>query len=348
MYRLTSIMAALLALMACGEKASGPVGYALDPDWPLVPQGIDMGEVSGVAVDSEGYLFAFHRAGRTMDEAALEAGPIAADTILKLDPESGQVLARFGAGLFVMPYGLSIDRDDNLWATDSVAHQVIKLSPEGQVLLTIGEYGVAGQDESHFDGPTDVAFLSSSEVLVADGYGNSRVAHMFANGTFREEWGSAGNDKGEFHIVHSVAVNNDDRIYVADRDNERVQLFDQYGNFLGAIDELVAGRPYGVEVGSENTLYIVSTYGPEEGGTRMIKMTSEGAVLADVEVPQDTLQHVFGHDIAVAPNGDVFIGNIRSPGIFKISLQELVTKPVMIEEQVFEAVEDDNLIILDQ
>ena len=246
-----------------------------------------------------------------------------------------------------MPHGLTIDRDDNLWLTDIATQQVTKMTSGGEVLLLIGEYGVQGDDDRHFALPTDVAFLSSNEVLVADGVGNSRVAHLFANGTFREDWGRAGNDNGEFHVLQGIAVAQDDRVYVADRDNERVQLFDQYGNFLGAFDEPVSGRPYGIEVASDNTLYIVSAYEPEEGGTRMIQITGEGFVLADVVIPQGTLEHVFGHDIAVAPNGDVFIGNVRSPGIFKLSMQELAPDPVVEEEKMSADVDDKNLIILD-
>ena len=309
---------ALLALIvtACGSEPEVE-GYRLDPQWPGGPKGTPMGGVSGVAVNSQGQLIVFHRAGRSWSEGDMPAGVIEEDTILILDPDTAEVIDSFGAGLFVMPHGVAVDPFDDIWVTDIGTHQLHKLSADGRLLITVGEAGVKGDDQNHFGMPSDLAFLSSGEMVVADGYENARIANLFANGTYRDEWGDAGKGSGEFNLLQGITVGPDDRIYVADRKNSRVQLFNPSGNFLGIFPEQYVGQPYGVEVGPDGKLYVVDTR-PSEIGTRMIKMDRSGEILDTFTIPEVALEEVFGHDVAVGPDGAVYIANLRTPAVLKI------------------------------
>ena len=157
-----------------------------------------LGSVAGVGVDSHGNVFVFHRAGRTWPESdVLDVTPIARPTIDVFDGHGGALLRRWGANLFAMPHGLTIDRHDNVWLTDVALQQVYKFSSEGELLLTLGERGVAGNDESHFNRPTAVAVAGDGSFYVSDGYKNSRVIKFSADGQFR----SMGTKAQDGHLI---------------------------------------------------------------------------------------------------------------------------------------------------
>jgi sugar lactone lactonase YvrE len=158
--------------------------------------------------------------------------------------------------MFIWPHGLHVDRQGNVWVTDAASaertdgrrgHQVVKFSPEGRVLLTLGTPGVPGNDATHFNAPSDVVTSANGDVFVADGHGdntNNRVVKFAPDGTFIEAWGRTGYAPGEFRTLHAIAIDSRGRVFVGDRSNNRIQLFDQQGTHLATWTQF--GRPSGI------------------------------------------------------------------------------------------------------
>jgi peptidylamidoglycolate lyase len=144
--------------------------YRLVPNWPRLPAGLTLGQVSGVNVDSSGDAYVFHRAERFGGGEEIGLESIVSPTVLVLDGETAEVIDQWGAGAFVMPHGLTIDDQDNLWLTDVGLHQIFKLDSAGHLLLKVGEPGISGDDAAHFNMPTDVAIASNGTFYVSDGY----------------------------------------------------------------------------------------------------------------------------------------------------------------------------------
>jgi len=166
-----------------------------------------------------------------------------------------------GAGMLVGPHGLDIDNDGNIWITDGRSdsgrgQQVIKLSPAGDVLMTIGTAGVDGDGPYTFNGVADVLVADDGSVFVADGHVNNRVVKYSADGEFIMEWGKAGSGQGEFNLPHALAMDSQGRLFVSDRENLRIQIFDQQGRY---IDEWAQfGRVSGLSIDGNDTLYAAS------------------------------------------------------------------------------------------
>lgn len=277
--------------------------YSVVPDWPALEPGVAIGETSGVGVDSHGHVFLFHRG----------PGP----SILGLDPSDGRIVARFGEGVFENPHGLAIGPNDEIWVTDTLRHQVLRFSHEGELLASIGEQGVPGDDLAHFDQPTDLAFASTGEIYVSDGYGNSRVVRVSKEGKPVASWGRKGRGPGEFDLPHGIALDARDRIYVADRGNERVQVFDRDGHFLTAWGPERFGRgtrAWGVEVADDRLFVIDGGHmNPEIAGfARLTRMDLDGRVEAQWSrygaAPGEL---AWGHDLAVGPDGSVYTAEVR-------------------------------------
>lgn len=275
-------------LCLCLPIAAGvEPAYRVEPGFPQLPAGLRLAAVAGVAVDSKGQILAFHRAEPPI--VVLDAG--------------GKWLRSFGGGLFKSAHGLRVDRDDNVWVTDNANHTVIKLNPEGRVLLTLGERDVAGADESHFNKPTDVAFAANGDFFIADGYGNSRVVKFDAGGKFLKAWGRKGNAEGEFNLPHAVRLDSKGRVYVGDRENNRVQVFDQEGRFLRQFGGFA---PYGLFITPEDVLFVA-----DGRGNKVLKMTLEGKLLAEWGTRgTEPGRFTMPHDVAVGADGAVYVGEI--------------------------------------
>ena len=180
-----------------------------------------IGQITGLALDHHSSkLYAFHRSGNTFFSTAR----IAEASILAFSLD-GKLRGTFARNVFLVPHGLSIDHRRRLWATDVALHQVMRIDPSRDIVeLTIGA-GVAGHSPSHFNKPTDVAVHPvTEEVFVADGYGNSRVAVYSYTGEYLREFGSAGSADGQFRVPHSLVIDKRGYLYVADRENSRVQV----------------------------------------------------------------------------------------------------------------------------
>jgi peptidylamidoglycolate lyase len=145
--------------------------------------------------------------------------------------KAGRIINSWGENLFIMPHGLKVDKQNNVWVTDVGLHQVFKFTHEGKLLLKIGEAKVPGKDATHFDMPTDIAIEDDGSFYVSDGYGNSRVVKFSATGQYLFEWGTKGDKESEFDIPHGITLDKNGNVYVADRENSRIQVFDSSGKF---------------------------------------------------------------------------------------------------------------------
>jgi sugar lactone lactonase YvrE len=189
---------------------------------------------------------------------------------LKFDP-SGKLLDAWGQGMFAFPHGFHVDHEGNIWATDANGsdtvlglsakgrgHQVFKFSPSGKVLMTLGKAGVRGNGPDTFDQPTGVAVARNGDIFVTDGHGkNDRVVKFSKDGKFIKTWGRPGDKPGEFNQPHCIAIDSRGRVFVGDRSNSRIQIFDQEGNFIDQWKQF--GRPSGIFISADDTLYVTDS-----------------------------------------------------------------------------------------
>ncbi len=194
------------------EESPAPLGYKVVEGWPKLPEGWVLGQVAGVAADSRGRYYVFHRG---------DGAPP-----LICFGRDGEVIRSWGEGVFVRPHMVKCDENDNIWAIDDLGHALYLYSPEGEVLRSLGTKGVPGMDGSHFDKPTDVAFGLDGGFYVSDGYGNKRVARFDEGLSFLGQWGSEGVERGQFVLPHAITIDGEGLIYVADRNRWRVQIYD--------------------------------------------------------------------------------------------------------------------------
>ena len=299
----------LPACVASAPERNVAASYQVVHGWPQLPDGRVLGQATGVDLDSRGNVFVFHRAGRMWSEDP--ALPLIAEpTVEVFDGGSGRHLRSWGANLFAMPHGLTIDHQDNLWVTDVLLHQVFKFSPSGELLLTLGRARVAGADRAHFNLPTDVAVLPDGSFYVSDGYENTRVLKFSATGEYEFEWGSKGSAPGEFDLPHAIDVDAAGRVYVADRSNARVQVFDPAGKFLAQWRNPELGRPYSIAVRGNRAVIVDGGDQPERGLDRSggAEVNLDGRVLARFgRFGNYDGQFRLAHDVAIAPDGSVFV-----------------------------------------
>ena len=205
--------------------------YELIKGWLQFPKDFHMGQVAGVSVDKNQNVVFFQRTDRKW------TGPfpdslISSNTIFIVDKETGKILNSWGANLFIMPHGLTVDNDNNIWVTDVALQQAFKFSHEGQLLMKLGVARTPGDDSAHFNLPTDVAVARDGSFYVSDGYENSRIVKFSKEGNYLFDWGKRGTGPGEFNIPHSISLDSHGNVYVADRENNRIQKFDGNGKFL--------------------------------------------------------------------------------------------------------------------
>ena len=236
--------------------------YRMIPNWGELPAGFTWGEVIGVEVDSAGSIYVIHRCS---NGAGTGNGTCAGRTeppILKFDA-TGKFLQSWGVGLFVYPHGFHIDREGFIWATDARTangrgQQVYKFSPDGKLLMSLGTAGVTGETNDRFNGPTDVAIAPNGDIFVADGhFGNHRVVKFSKDGTFVKAWGVRGVGPGEFNLPHTIAIDSRGRVFIGDRNNNRIQIFDADGKFLEEWKQF--GRPSNIFIARDDTIYVTDS-----------------------------------------------------------------------------------------
>ncbi len=272
------------------EESPAPLGYKVVKEWPKLPEGWELGQVAGVATDSKGRYYIFHRG---------EGAP----PLICFDRE-GEVLRSWGEGVFVRPHMVKCDEDDNIWAIDDNGHALYLYSPEGEVLRTLGTKGVPGEDGSHFDKPTDIAYGLDGGFYVSDGYGNKRVARFDEGLNFLGQWGSEGVEPGQFVLPHAITTDEEGLVYVADRNRWRVQIFSPEGDLLKMWTHI--GKPFGIVYASDGYLYIC-----DGTNARVTKVETSGRIVGFFGAPGDNEGQIStAHDISVAPNGDILLGHL--------------------------------------
>jgi DNA-binding beta-propeller fold protein YncE len=328
-----------------------PNPYRLVEGWPTLPKSMNggqWGEVIRVHVDAKGNIWVFHRCFNVVpagQATCIGRGP-ANPPILEFDP-SGKLLKSFGVGLFAYNHGFTIDRDGNLWVTDVndqetilgmsarnaagvvMGQEVLKLSPQGKVLMTLGKEGVAGTGPDAFDRPTSVAVASNGDIFVSDGhapnkYGTGRVVKFSKDGRFIKSWGRKGSEPGEFDEPHDIFVGGSrEWVYVADRRNNRIQVFDQDGNFIVAWKQF--GQPSSVFVGKDDTIYVGASFpdpSAKKGEMRgiMIGNAINGSLKAFIPDPADLDKVIAGTSasgIAADSMGSVFASDVGAHNLRK-------------------------------
>ena len=248
-------LATALLLVVLGAQAAPPPNpYTAVERWGQLPAGRTWGSTSAVDVAPNGHVWVAERCG-----ANTCAGSTLAP-ILEFDP-AGKLVRSFGAGMFVFPHGFHLDREGNVWITDAQGkdgkgHQVFKFSPDGKVLLTLGKAGVAGSGNDELNQPSDVAVAPGGEIFVADGHdsgSNMRIVKYTKEGKFLKAWGRQGSAPGEFNVPHGIAFDSRGRLFVADRANNRIQIFDQEGSFLAEWKQF--SRLSGIYIDRNDVLY---------------------------------------------------------------------------------------------
>lgn len=247
------------------------VEYDVVPDWPKRPDHVSgKGWVSGIAVDAKDQVWFFRK------------GP---DPV-QVYTAAGDFVRTWGRDLFVNPHQMRIDPEGNIWVADFGLHIVQKFTPEGQLLLTLGVKGEKGEDEKHFNMPTDMAITPAGDIFITDGYGNRRIVHLKSDGTFVKTFGTAGPGPGQFILPHAIIVNSEGLLYVADRNSGRVQIFRQDGTFVDQWSNIL--MPWGLSVNSADEIWLCGSsphwwfrHGvyPEYKDQLFMKFTSSGRPL---------------------------------------------------------------------
>ncbi len=307
-------VAVLIAFLGMvGAAAADGDSYSVIHGWPTLPEGRALGRASGVAVDSHNHVFVFHSVDRDWTDT-LPDEPIGGATVAIFDGATGELIAEWGEGMFVMPHGLTVDSEDNVWLTDVGRHQVFKFSHDGELLLELGENRTPGTDPEHFNLPTDVAVLDDGGFFVSDGYGNSRVLKFSSAGEPEFQWGMKGTGEGEFDLPHGLALDDAGRLYVADRSNSRIQVFDREGSFISEWSREEVGRPYGVAADKAGSVFVVDggdqpTAPPDR--SRVIRLSADGLTEAVFgRFGNYDGQFQMGHDLAIGDDGAVYVVDI--------------------------------------
>ena len=328
-----------------------PNPYRLVEGWPTLPKNMNgghWGEVIRVHVDGRGNIWVFHRCFNVVPAGSATCiGRGAANPpILEFDP-SGKLLKSFGGGLFAYPHGFTIDGNGNLWTTDVndaetilgmsarnangviMGQEVLKLSPEGKVLMMLGKEGVAGTGPDGFDRPTGVAVAPNGDVFVSDGHdpnkhGAGRVVKFSKDGHFIKDWGRKGSAPGDFDEPHDIFVGGSRGwVYIADRKNNRIQVFDQNGTFIAAWKQF--GQPSSVFVGKDDTIYVGGSFADasaKKGELRGITIGNaiDGSLKAFIPDPADLDKVIRGTSasgIAADSMGSIFAADVGAHNLRK-------------------------------
>lgn len=243
---------------------SAPNPYRTITGWFKVPEGRVFGSTGGVAIDQRGHIWVAERCG-VKGFVAIPCAGSTLDPIFEFD-QDGKMLHNFGGGLMVMPHGISIDADGNVWVTDNQAkdgkgHQVFKFSPEGKLLMTLGTAGVAGSGPTTLNQPNAVAFAPNGDIFISEGHnggeGADKIVKFSKDGKYIKEWGRKGSAPGEFDLPHCLVFDSKGRLLVGDRNNNRIQVFDQDGNFIEQFTQF--SRPSGIAVGKDDVIYVADS-----------------------------------------------------------------------------------------
>jgi streptogramin lyase len=355
--RKTLLLSALIwSAAACAQTAVPQIAFDSVPDALKLPKDLFLGEASGVAVNSQGHVFVFSRGNTTGPAYAA-----AAAQLLEFDA-GGNYVREIGKNLYAWSFAhaVRIDKDDNIWATDKGSDVVVKFSPEGKVLMVLGRKQEASDEDTgpvkhpkppapaedgRFRQVTDVTWDPAGNIFISDGYINSRVAKIDKYGNWIKSWGERGDKPGQFNTPHSIASDATGNIYVADRFNRRIQVFDNDGKFLRAMSidvpfdpsvkpvignaldpnaksgTFAPGAPWAICItpGPNQVLYSADAY-----PGRIYKMTLDGKVLGVIGGPGRQLKQ-FGwvHEIACPSENTLYVAELLNWRVQKLLLHPM-------------------------
>jgi DNA-binding beta-propeller fold protein YncE len=347
----TTAVIALSPSVVTGQADSEPTNDLPNPyrsiaPWGELPAGRTWGAFNGVAIDNDGEsIWVVNRCGANPDippgASAFQYDSCAGSSVppvMKLDA-TGKVLQTFGAGLFIFPHKIYADREGNVWVVDqrgpnerekkqfpqetSKGHTVVKFSPEGKVLLTIGRPGIAGNPPEALTEPTSIAIADSGEIFISEGHGGqapdappdtvSRISRFTKDGIFIKSFGKLGSGPGEFRLPHDLVIDPQGRLIVADRGNMRLQFLDQDGKFLAEWKQF--SRPSGIALRG-GLIYVADSesngVAPHPGWKRGIRIgnLADGKVLYRIPDPLEMKGTSAAEGVAVDAKGNVYGGEV--------------------------------------
>jgi DNA-binding beta-propeller fold protein YncE len=346
------ISALLFVTPALAQQQPPEIRFQSVPDFLKLPPDLYLGEATGVALNSKGHVIVFSRGSTT--------GPAygaASAQLLEFGPD-GKFIREIGHHLYAWSFAhtVKVDKDDNIWVTDKGSDMVIKFNPEGRVALVFGRKQEASDEgteplkhvkpplppvDGMFRQVTDVAWDSAGNAYISDGYINSRIAKVDKDGNWLMSWGEPGAQPGQFNVPHSIAVDAHDNIYVADRGNRRVQVFDTAGKFLrqftidvpapadarpaignkptSATGTMSPGAPWAICItpGPNQVLYASDAF-----PGRIYKLTLHGKVLGVLGKSGKQLgQFGWIHEIACPSENELFVAELLNWRIQKLNLE---------------------------
>jgi sugar lactone lactonase YvrE len=307
--------------------------------WGEIPAGREWGSTAGVDIDpNDGHIWAYERCGASsFGPGALNCENNLVDPIFKFDRNTGEVLANFGAGIFVTPHGIHVDSDGNVWVTDfagnaagTKGHQVHKFSPTGELLMSLGMAGQPGSGPGQLNQPNDVVTGPDGSIYVSDGHNGQgmttgqaiaqgreegstgRILKYTADGTFVKEWGQIGTNHGEFRTPHALVFDSQGRLWVADRGNHRIEIFDQEGNYLES--RYSFGRISGLFITEDDMVYAIDSESSPTShpnwmnGVRVAPLDEDRITAFIPGFPADSrpYQGAAGEGVAVDADGNVY------------------------------------------
>lgn len=309
-----------MSLSTGATVGTGLLTYDADDRWAKLPLGYSWVEVTAIGVDSRDRVFVFNRGEQPM---------------LVFDRD-GTFLTSWGQGEFARPHGLTIGPDDSLYCTDDLDHTVKKYSPEGKRLLTLGtsgkpsntgatsiDYRTIRNAGPPFYFPTNVALAADGSLYIADGYGNARIHKFSPDGKLLFSWGEPGGNPGQFHVPHGIAIDSSGRVFVADRENSRIQIFSPEGKFLESRNGIArpcqvtfdkAGNLYVAELGYKAGMWPgTSPPSPDATGGRVSIFDPAGKLISQWgggENPTAPGDFFAPHDIRIDSRGDLYVAEV--------------------------------------
>jgi len=337
-----AVIAVVVAASQAYSQSTAPTSSAPNPyrsteSWGTLPDGRSWGSTSGVDIDPDGTsVWVAERCGAFAPPSQIKPGTPFACSDSKLPPilkfdTSGKLLKAFGEGLLLFPHGLHVDREGNVWVTDGLGkdgkgHQVFKFSPDGKVLMTLGKAGVAGSGLDEFNAPSAVYVAPNGDIFVADGHGgntNARIVKFTKDGKFIKTWGKKGSGPGEIDIPHTLAMDSRGRLFVGDRQNNRIQIFDQEGNYLDQWHQF--SRPSGVFIDKHDIIYVADSESESvaknhDGWKRGIRVgrVSDGAVTAFIPDPVEKITGTSAAEgVAADAQGNIYGAEVGPKRVMK-------------------------------
>ena len=321
------LVIAALVTLAYGQggfpdypKTDVATGYEVVEGWPQKPAEAEWGAMPGVTIGPSGNVWSFNRG----------------NIPIQIYTPDGTLVGSWGQdGVFANPHQIRFDPEGNLWAVDNGAHTVTKFTPDGEALLTLGTPNEPGEDPTHFNQPTDVAVTPAGDIFVSDGYVNSRVVHFDKTGTFVKAWGKLGTDPGEFSLAHGIGVDSNGRLYVVDRNNARIQVFEQSGEYITEWRNIIT--PWAIWITPQDEVYVcgsspsqwretpargVQMNGIPPKDQIVVKFDTDGRVGQIWAFPQGTTaagEISWVHGMAVSANGDLYLGDIQGRRVQKFA-----------------------------